>query len=215
MNDAERVIAVAGEGSALGVPDRCLISLVVTAMRDSASDAIAAVAQLADAVVGAVHRSGVPTENVRTQSLAVQDWFDQAQGRVTARVGTYGVLVSDRRIDEVSGLLNAVVVAGGDAVTIQGIRLSVSDTAPLHAAARRDAVQDARIKAEQLAKASGVRLGPVLAVEEGLDGGGQPFAPAVVARRHAASAAAAPMPIEPGSQAVRVRVVMTFAIAAD
>lgn len=66
-------------------------------------------------------------------------------------------------------------------------------------------------KAAQLAEAAGVRLGAVLALEEGVVPG-RGFAPEHVLVPHAAAAAQAPMPIEPGNQAVSVRVTMTFEI---
>jgi uncharacterized protein YggE len=206
-----RVIVVNGEGEAVGVPDRCLVSLALTALRDSAADAVASVADLADRVITTIREAGVEASDVRTQNVTVQDWYDQQQQRVTARVATYALIVKNRALDQVSDLLSGIAAVAGDALRVQGIVLTVSDLAPLRAAARRGAVNDATVKATQLADASGVRIGRVLAIEEGVVPG-RGFSAEQGMVRHAAVAASAPLPIEPGNQAVTVRVTMTFEI---
>lgn len=204
-------MVVAGEGVAFGVPDRCLMSLALNVMRESAADAVASVAELADRVIATIRDAGVGAADVRTQNVTVQDWYDQQQQRATARVATYALVITNRRLEQISGLLSAIAAAAGDALRVQGIMLTVSDPAPLRAAARREAVEDAKVRALQLADAAGVRLGPVVAIEEGVvPGWGFRAEPGFA--RQAMQAASASMPLEPGSQAVTVRVTMTFEI---
>jgi uncharacterized protein YggE len=76
----------------------------------------------------------------------------------------------------------------------------------LQAKALRSAVENARNKAEALADAAGVRLGPVTSMTEGSAGGPQPY------YERAAMMKASDAPIEPGTQDSQATVTVTFAI---
>jgi hypothetical protein len=65
------------------------------------------------------------------------------------------------------------VHADGDATTVSGISLNLTDTGPLLAQALARAVADATAKAAQYAKALGEPLGPVVSVTDQADT--QPF----------------------------------------
>ena len=202
-----RTVVVVGRGTASAVPDRCVVAVSLRVMRDAVADAINDVAVVANDAMAALRELGIDEADVRTRNLGVQDWFDQQQQHVTAHVATYVFSVGGTGLGQVPTVISALSVVAGDALHIDGITFSHSDPAPLYAHARRDAVVDARARAEQLAEAAGVRLGEILMISEGVDGGGGAGS---VGRMHAVAAAA--MPIAPGDQTVAVRVAMTFAI---
>ena len=56
--------------------------------------------------------------------------------------------------------IDAAVLEGGDATTVSGISLNLTDTGSLLAQARASALADATAKAAQYAKALGEPLGP-------------------------------------------------------
>lgn len=209
-DELARTIVVVGEGIASAVPDRCVIAVSLRVMRDTVAEAIADVASLADAAITAMRAAGVDEADLATRNLDVQDWIDHTQSRVAARVATYTFTVAVRGLRDVSALVNELAKTAGDSLQINGITFAHSDPAPLQAAARRDAVADARARAEQLAEASGLRLGDVLAIGEAPVMGGY-FGPAISLR--AAREAPPPMPMMPGDQRVRVRVEVTYAFA--
>ncbi len=97
--------------------------------------------------------------------------------------------------------------AGGNAVTVNGISLNLTDTSSLLARARKAAVANARTKAAQYAAALGQPLGPVVSISD--TGGGGPFFPA--AERTAAGAASS-VPISPGTQQLSVSVTVVYAV---
>ena len=114
------------------------------------------------------------------------------------------MLVQVRDLAKSGGILDAASNAGANEV--YGPMLSRSDEDDLQAKALRNAVEDARKKAEALADAAGVRLGRVTSITEGFSGGPQPY--------YAADArlAKAEAPIEPGTQDSQATVTVTFAI---
>ena len=105
----------------------------------------------------------------------VNDFFDHQRQQVTARVATYSLSVTAPELADVSRLVNVLTATAADALQIHGIAFSHSDPEPLLAAARRDAVADARSRAGQLALAAGLSLGDVLMIDEGSGGGSGVF----------------------------------------
>lgn len=95
--------------------------------------------------------------------------------------------------------------AGGNATTVSGISLNLTDTSALLAQARARAVADARAKAGQYARALGEPLGPVVSITDQA-----PAQPIVYAAQAAASAKSS-VPISSGTQQLSVSVTVVFA----
>jgi uncharacterized protein YggE len=106
--------------------------------------------------------------------------------------------------DKVGAVLDALVGAGAN--DLGGIAFGIAEPAPLLDGARRNAIADARRKAELYATAAGVQLGRVLHVDEA--GGGGPPVPIAYARMEAAAA-----PIASGQLELSASVTVTFAMA--
>jgi uncharacterized protein len=201
-------VVVVGLGVAGALPDLCVIAASLRVMRDTVADAVDEVASVADAAMASLRAVGVADSDLRTVNLAVQDWIDHQQQRVTARVATYMFTVHGRSLGEVPALIRELTASAGDALHIDGINYVHSDPEPMHATARRNAVTDARSRAEQLAEAAGLRLGQVVKITEGADAGG-----GWVGRAASGDARAlAAMPINPGDLTLSVRVEVTFTL---
>ena len=91
---------------------------------------------------------------------------------------------------------------------VKSVTFFVDDQTEAAREARVQAVEDARTKAEELASASGLTLGPVIAISEGIAGGYVP----VYGRAMGGGmgAAADSVPVETGSTTVAVDVTITF-----
>jgi uncharacterized protein YggE len=98
-------------------------------------------------------------------------------------------------------LVDAAVDAGANSVSGPG--LDSSDRDALYRDALKQAFADAKAKAETLAEAAGVQLGPVQTVAEGAAPG-----PVVYASRAAVDTA---VPVEPGTQEIDATVTVTYA----
>ncbi len=184
-----------------------MLHLALNVMAQTVSDAFSRVAALANQVVDALHQRGVPEEDMQTQTVSLQDFFDQKEQKVTARVGTYALQVSVP-VGDVGPHLGAVADVAGDSLQVRGLVLTMSDPEPLLTIARRRAVEDARARAEQLAEAAQVRLGSILSIEEG-GGRGLRLGPQKVSFTPMAASA---VPVEPGSAWVNVFVTLTFGL---
>jgi uncharacterized protein YggE len=214
MPENDRVIRVAGEGAETGIPDQCRVALNLVVLADSPPQAMDKIAALASSVIARLRETGIEDRDIQTFGIQINEWFDQKAQRVTAHVANYSVSVKVRGLDEVGPMLTAVGVVAGDALKVQGIQLGITNPEPLREQARRNAVENARDKATQLAAAAGVELGPVLSIEEA--GWSRPVMPIGGIRRMSIGAAqAASIPVEPGSSEVAVAVEVVYAIAVD
>lgn len=199
-------ITVTGTGVATAAPDVADVHAGVA--REDASAARAM--QQADAamrkIVDAIRQHGVTTRDMQTTQYSLQPVYDQFDGK--SRLRGYRadnqVRVTVRDLARVGGLLDALVGAGAN--QIQGIGFRVDKPETYLDRARADAVADARRKAELYAKAAGVRVAGVLAIEEGGAMVPRPFV-AMRAERMAADAV-----IEPGEQELSASVSVTFQI---
>ena len=106
-------------------------------------------------------------------------------------------------------IVDAAAAQAGDDIRVQGVRLSIEDTSRLVARAREGAVVRARAQARQLARAAGVRLGPLQRITEQRSAPELPMYQA----RLAASEVDLASPIEPGSQTLTVDVTVVYTIA--
>lgn len=207
-----RTITVAGEGEATGVPDVAITTLGVDASAPKAGSAVADASARMKAVVDALRRARVADRDIRTEEFSVFFESDpnppRSENPPARPAGSYRVRntvqVTIRDIVRASEVLDAALAAGANAVS--GIRFTIEDPASLRTKARERAVADSRSRAEALARASGVAVGPVVSITEGSGG----FTPRPMAARTMAMESAPP--IEAGELAERVQIEAVYEI---
>jgi|GEM_PF-152653 len=161
-------INVQGEGRASVAPDLATVSLGVTTQAPTAAQAMADNAARQTAVIEALRAQGIAPADLQTQGLSLSPMQDysregqppvitgyQAQNIVTARV---------RDLARLGPLLDTMVTAG--ATDVQGISFSREDAAATEDRARTGAVAEARRRAEVIAEAAGMELGPLVSLTD-------------------------------------------------
>ena len=200
-------VTVTGSGKVTGTPDTLRISLSVTATATSIDAALASANRSARAVQGALTAAGVAARDLQTSGLSIQPNYTSKGAPSGYRVDE-SISAALRDLAKAGATLSAAVHAGGDAVRVDGVSVALEDTGALVSGARTAAVEDARARAEQYAKAAGRTLGEVRSISEVVQ---QPT-PQYLEGRYVASAAS-PVPIQPGSQDVTVQVTVVYALA--
>ncbi len=175
-NEEQPGISVSGSGSAFGQPDVAVLSLGVDAEADSVAEARAEAAEAMDAMLAALKEGGVADEDVQTTRFNVEPRYDYRddQRRLIGFAVTNLVTAKIREIDEVGDLIDTTLAAGGDLARIEYLSFTIDDPSALEDEARREAMEDARSRAETLAEAAGVELGAPHSISEG--GGPVPIA---------------------------------------
>ena len=198
-------ITVSGTGSTTGVPDQAEFSFGTITHAATASDALAANNREATRLIAAIKAGGVADRDVRTADFSLSPRYAENGQRIVGYAASNTVFVTVRDVDAAGRLVDAVIDAGAN--NVQGPALSRSDRKGLEREALRNAVADARAKAEALAAASGVSLGAVRRVVEARE-------PVYdVGVRAAAAQDGVAMPIEQGRDRVEARVAVTFSVS--
>jgi uncharacterized protein YggE len=118
------------------------------------------------------------------------------------------VTVRARDLGRLGELIDGLVGAGSN--QIEGLTFDVSDRSTKLDDARKQAIADARRKAELYAAGVGAKLGAPLAIDEMEVGGDEPIRPFV--QRAKAMDAAPSTPIARGEQELRARVTIRWAL---
>ena len=101
----------------------------------------------------------------------------------------------------------AALEGGGDQARVQNLQFTIDDPSSLEDEARRDAMAEAKRKAETLADAAGVDLGPPRSISE--SGGPRPI-PFDAIAFSGAQEEGERTPIEPGQLEVQVQVQVVY-----
>lgn len=204
-------LTVTGEGQSRIAPDMATVQLGVTTQADSAAAAMEQNSTQQSAVIEALTGAGIDEAQIQTSGLNLNPLMQYGENQAPTVTGyqatnTVAVRVSDlARLGEV---LDAIVTAGAN--EINGITFSREDGAEAQDQARRDAVADARRKAELLAEAAGVDLGPVLTLRDIQTGTG---GPRPMMRMEAAMADA--VPVQAGEVEMAAQVEIEYALAGE
>jgi uncharacterized protein YggE len=198
-------ITVTGVGTVTSVPNEATFTIGVQSEGATAREALAANSEQMRRVLAAVKSAGVDKSDIKTQDVSVSPSYED-EGQIDGYSARNSVSVTIHNLSKAGAVLDAASNAGANEV--YGPMLSRSNQDKLEAKALRDAVGDARRKAEVLATAADVQLGSVTAIAEGFSGGPEPY----YAEGGATLAMNKAAPIEPGTQDVQATVTVTFAI---
>lgn len=205
-------ISVVGQGIVLAQPSTAHITVGVEVSDPSLANAQSQAAQRMDAVVAKLKAEGIADSDIRTVNYSISPQYDNAPNQNPTLRGYLVQNLVDVKTTNIQGLgslVDGAVSAG--ATRIYGINFQATDEMEaLKAQARDQAVQNARARAEQLARDSGVGLGKVLLVEESDASGVTPVRQAAPAG--AAANVAVSTPIQPGELQVSTTVHVVYAI---
>ncbi len=203
------LLSVSAEGKSEARPDLATINLGVTTEGQTAQAALQENARRMAALTQALRRAGIAERDIQTSNVSVypqQQYVEGQQPRITGYQANNTVTAKVRNIDNTGRVIDAAVAAGGN--TINGVSFSHSDPNAQLDVARRNAIAEARRRAELYANALGMRVVRIVAVSEGA--GYSPPVPMPMERFQARDAAVANTPIAPGQIETTVSVNVTF-----
>ncbi|MFL5272577.1 MAG: SIMPL domain-containing protein [Anaeromyxobacteraceae bacterium] len=174
-----RALRVIGEGRSHAAPDVAIATVGVVATDASLAKATRDADARAKKVQAVVAAAGVAPADVQTSRYDVDierraDRPDEAPRVVGYRV-VNELRVKVRDLAALGGLLDKVVAAGANEV--QGLQFAKEDTTAEQGRALAAAVRAARAKAEEMARAAGLRLGELLELSEGVRSSPGPIVP--------------------------------------
>lgn len=215
LTNQQSGIWVTGEGEATAVPDVATLRLGVEATQDTVEGAQAQAAEAMDGVMTALKDNDVAEKDIQTEYFRIHKitrWDRDEDEEVVIGYRVSNIVTAKiRDVEEAGSIIDAVVEAGGDLIRVDDISFSVDDPSAYYREAREEAVADAEAKAEQLAKAAGVRLGEPTYVSESTYVT-PPIFPRAAMEAIPAPAPAVETPISPGEMEIRATVQVVYSI---
>ena len=194
----KRTITVVGVGSVAAAPDIATVNVGVQVQASNAQDALRRANELTTAVLDAVRGLGVTDNDLRTNGphLWPNDRGYQCGNDIAVVV---------RDVSMAGSVVDVAAGVGGSSFTISGVSFGVADPAELQTLARKAAMANAHVVANELAIAAGAAVGEVLTIVEGVASATP--RPMMMAEMRTAKAAT---PVATGEETVRVVVTATY-----
>lgn len=170
-NDSQQTgIWVSGTGKVYATPDIAQLTLGVEAQATTVAVAQSNANEAMNAVIAALKAKGVADADIQTQYFNITEvtkWdYDKNEATITGYMVTNTVVAKIRVIAKTGEVIDAVVVAGGDYIRINGLNFTVNDPNIYYAQAREQAITYAMQKATQIATLTGVKLGDITYITE-------------------------------------------------
>jgi uncharacterized protein YggE len=201
----DRLITVSASGFAYAEPDRATLSAGVSAEADTAAAALSANTERMQKVIAGLKESGIHAKDIQTSNFHVEPRYTNPRDGTPSVIDGYRVsnqvTVLVRDLKALGGLLDKVVSLGANQVN--GLAFEVSKAETLKDEARKEAVANARRRADLLAAAAGAEVGEVVTIAEDTGYGG----PRPMAMRAAKAEA---VPVEAGTETLEARVTVTW-----
>lgn len=204
-------LTVNGSGTATGAPNVLTVMVDVSVTGDSAASALGDDNARSAAVISTYTHGGVASRQIQTSDVTIQPQYDFGNPpRIVAYQVTNTITAQLHDFSTAGVLIDRVVSAAGDAVRLDSLTFSLTNTNGLDDRARAQAVTEARSHAEAMARASGESLGPICSLSDQSEAVPSPYL-----RGAAASSAQADLPgvaLAAGTQQSTAQVTMVYSL---
>lgn len=213
----KNTISVSAEGKATAAPDLATINLGVLTSGATANDVQNESSKKINSIIDFVKGQGVAKEDISTSQFSIypQQNYNDGKSTITGYQAQQNITIKVRGVDKSTDKLTAILggVTNSGANQVNGVSLGFDDPDNLRQIARKQAIDKAKQKAQDLANSAGLKLGKVVNVSEA--GGATPPIP----MSYAAGMGGAPdiaksvaPNIEPGNQDVTAEMTVTFEV---
>jgi hypothetical protein len=167
--DTSRTISATGRATVFAQPDIVIMEIHVNGDGDEVGTAMAALNERVNDVATTLAVLGVGAADIHTSHfyMCIYRDYDERRGtwKDTYHYNAHSTLVVTLRDPgRLTEAIDQAMKAGAADVT--GILFGLSDTAPLEAEARAQALADVRTQAQRLAEAAGITLGELVSIRE-------------------------------------------------
>jgi len=201
------VMIVTGSAQVSVAPDLATVILGAETQSRQAVEALRKNSTAMGELFNLLQESGIEQKDMQTSGLSLEPQYLHSSGalpKLTGYVARNRVTVRLRDLDKLGALLDAAVSTGSN--VFHGLSFGLQDPVAAQDIALAKAVARARAKAEIMAGAAGVELGPLLSISES-GSRGQP----VPIMREAVMAMDA-VPVAEGSVSINATANLTFEI---
>lgn len=200
---------VTGEGKSFVKPDIAYVSAGVESSGTTVKQVQTQMNTTINKVTAALKDLGVEEKDIKTTNYSIHPNYDWTSGRqrITGYRASTNLQIKVRDIDKVNDVVDQATANGAN--NVGNISFDVDDKTETEDIARKEAVTEAKRKAEQAAQIAGFRLGKIINYSENKSGSVVPVA-YDMALKSARGAANESTELQPGSSEVRVMVTLSY-----
>lgn len=204
------VLVVTGNADVLAVPDEAVVRLGILRQAPVAQTAQDQANAVAQEILAAIAKVGIPAKDIHTERLVLSPVYNSrsADQRIASYNATNTVSI---RLDNLA-LTGSVIDAGlkAGANQLDGVQFRLRNELPSREEALKEAVQEARGKAQAMADALHVSLAEVIEASEG----GVSVSPRIESMVSARAAAqVVETPVSPGQLEIHASVTIRYRIS--
>lgn len=164
-----RTVTVTGTGFAEVAPDRATLQMSIVAREKTVDAAQQIAADVTNKVLQMTDRLRIDREQVDTTGASVRPNYrwnrDKEEQELIGYIAERQIRVQIEDLEQLGAVIEGAVSAGVNQVSPP--QLDSSKRKATHRRALRAAAEDAKANANELAKALGARLGPVISISSG------------------------------------------------
>ncbi|MFN8487137.1 MAG: SIMPL domain-containing protein [Caldilineaceae bacterium] len=210
-----RTITVVGEGQVSIKPDTAHANIGVEVVKPTVKEASAENKKVIATVLEVLKKQGIAEKDIQTSGFSIfAERFSQegsGNGDQVRYHVSNNVMVVIRNLDKVGDVLDAAIEAGAN--NIYGVDFSLEDTSKIQSDARAKAIADAKAKAEDLGKLTGVTIGDVVSVSEVVGGNGADYTSNFSKASGGGMGGGAAVPVNAGELKLTMQLQVVYAIA--
>jgi uncharacterized protein len=203
--------SVSGTGKATGIPDTARLSIGVTKTALTIADAQNQTNVAAKRIIEDLKRLDIKEKDIKTTDYNVNPKYDYSRGdqNIIGYTVTQTIEVNVTPIDVANKVIDVSTLDGANLVG--GITFTFNDKTKkdLENKARAEAVKIAKEKAATLSKATGIRLGKIVDVQESNGYSPRPIYE-MMAKGAGDVAASTPTQLQPGENSINIDITLSY-----
>lgn len=165
------LFTASGTGKATLAPNTAQLSIGITQTSITVSDVQEKLNTKSQQVINELKNLGIEEKNIRTTNYSISPTYDfTARQKITGYTATQNLEIKTQKIELANNIIDTATASGANVVG--GVNFTFDDETKnkLEDQARKEAVGAAKVKAESLASAAGIRLGRIIDVQESTAG---------------------------------------------
>lgn len=162
------LFTASGAGKATGIPNTAQLSIGVTKTALTVADAQSQTNTAANKIIEDLKKLGIKEKDIKTTNYSINPNYDFNRGEqnITGYTVTQTLEINITPIDIANKAIDAATADGANLVGGISFIFNEETKKDLENKAREDAVKEAKEKAQNLAKITGIKLGRIVDVQE-------------------------------------------------
>lgn len=210
-NSSDKTVSVQGEGKSSLVPNIYTFSITANETGATTKAVNEAIALKMNEAQKILESNNIDKKDIQSQNVDISEnrVYTNSTSRSEGYRGSHTLTIKVRNIENAGKIIDDLTAIDG--LLVNGGNYTNDDDDATLEAARSLAFENAKKKAEELAKLAGMKLGKPVSINETVSGGGY-YPPVYYAREMAMNDSTAGTSINPGEQELSVQVSVVFEI---